>query len=231
MDYIKANNRHQIRMNCLEEQMEDDNQVRFMDAFVEKLDLASLGYIVPKLNTEGRPPFAPQLFLKLYLYGYFNGLRSSRRLERESKRNIELQWLLGELVPNYHSIADFRKVNGKALRNTFKLFVLFLKDADLISGNTIAIDGTKVRAHNSKKNNYNPKKIERHLSYIEEKTNEYLTQLDTNDTEENQPVVKQVKEKLERLAQNKIKYELLQDSSSKAENHRSALPMQMLVRY
>lgn len=211
MDYIKANNRYQIRMNCLEEQIEADNQVRFIDAFVEKLDLAALGYIVPKLNTEGRPPFAPKLFLKLYLYGYLNGLRSSRRLERESKRNIELQWLLAELSPNYHTIADFRKVNGKALRNTFKLFVLFLKDVDLISGNTIAIDGTKVRAHNSKKNNYNPKKIERHLHYIEEKTNEYLAQLDTNDTEENQPVVKQVKDKLERLAQNKIKYELLQD--------------------
>ena len=169
MDYIKANNRYQIRMNCLEEQIEADNQVRFIDAFVEKLDLAALGYIVPKLNTEGRPPFAPKLFLKLYLYGYLNGLRSSRRLERESKRNIELQWLLAELSPNYHTIADFRKVNGKALRNTFKLFVLFLKDVDLISGNTIAIDGTKVRAHNSKKNNYNPKKIERHLHYIEEK--------------------------------------------------------------
>jgi transposase len=211
MDYINANNRYQIRMNCLEEQIEADNQVRFIDAFVEKLDLAALGYIVPKLNTEGRPPFAPKLFLKLYLYGYLNGLRSSRRLERESKRNIELQWLLAELSPNYHTIADFRKVNGKALRNTFKLFVLFLKDVDLISGNTIAIDGTKVRAHNSKKNNYNPKKIERHLHYIEEKTNEYLAQLDTNDTGENQPIVKQVKDKLERLAQNKIKYELLQD--------------------
>ena len=211
MDYIQANNRAQIRMHCLETQIEADNQVRFIDAFVEKLDLASLGYIVPKLNSEGRPPFAPKLFLKLYLYGYLNGLRSSRRLERESKRNMELQWLLGELVPNYHTIADFRKVNGKALRNTFKLFVLFLKDVDLISGNTIAIDGTKVRAHNSKKNNYNPKKIERHLHYIEEKTNEYLAQLDTNDNEENQPIVKHVKEKLERLAQNKIKYELLQE--------------------
>mgnify|MGYP005858400167 CR=1 FL=1 len=211
MDYIASHNRSQLKMQCLEAQIESDNQVRVIEAFVEKLDLPALGYIVAKLNSEGRPPFAPKLFLKLYLYGYLNGLRSSRRLERESKRNLELQWLLGELVPNYHTIADFRKVNGKALRNTFKLFVLFLKDAALVSGNTVAIDGTKVRAHNSKKNNYNPKKIERHLAYIEEKTNEYLAQLDTNDTEENQPIVKHVKEKLERLAQNKIKYELLQD--------------------
>ena len=211
MDYIQSNNRSQIRMLCLEEQIESDNQVRFIDAFVEKLDLCALGYTVQKLNSQGRPPFAPKLFLKLYLYGYLNGLRSSRRLERESKRNIELQWLMGELTPNYHTIADFRKVNGKALRNTFKLFVHFLKESELISGTTIAIDGTKVRAHNSKKNNYNPKKIERHLNYIEEKTNEYLAQLDTNDSEENQPIVKQVKEKLARLKENKIKYELLQD--------------------
>lgn len=168
MDYIQSHNRNQMRMNCLEEQIEADNQVRFIDAFVEKLDLIALGYIVSKLSNEGRPPFAPQVFLKLYLYGYLNGMRSSRRLERECKRNIELQWLLGELSPNYHSIADFRKVNGQALRNTFKLFVCFLKDIQLIGGHTIAIDGTKVRAHNSKKNNYSPKKIERHLSYIED---------------------------------------------------------------
>lgn len=211
MEYITPENRHQISMQCLDAQIAPDHAVRFIELFVEKLDLTQLGYLVNTLKTEGRPPFQPTVFLKLYLYGYLNGLRSSRRLERESKRNIELQWLLGKLQPNYHSIADFRKVNSKALRNTFKLFVHFLKDVDLISGNTIAIDGTKVRAHNSKKNNYNPKKIERHLTYIEEKTNEYLAQLDTNDTEESQPIVKHVKEKLERLAQNKIKYELLQE--------------------
>jgi len=124
-------------------------------------------------------------FLKLYFYGYLNGLRSSRRLKRECKRNIELQWLLCRLVPNYHSIADFRKDNPTALPNTFKLFVSFLKDADLVSGKTVAVDGTKFRAHNSKKNNYNPKKIERHLTYIEEKTNEYIKALDSNDANEN----------------------------------------------
>jgi hypothetical protein len=127
-----------------------------------------------------------------------------------------LQWLLGELVVNYHTIADFRKTNGKALRNTFKLFVLFLKEAELTSGSTIAIDGTKVRAHNSKKNNYNPKKLERHLTYIEEKTNEYLQQLETNDAEESNIVVTEVKEKLERLKQNKIKYELLGEQLEKS---------------
>jgi transposase len=210
MNYIQPSNRYQVSFGSLDEQIEPDNAVRFIEAFVEQLDLKQLGYNFNTLRTEGRPPFHPTVFLKLYLYGYLNGIRSSRRLEKECKRNIELQWLLAQLVPNYHSIADFRKVNGKALRNTFKLFVLFLKEAELISGNIVAIDGTKVRAHNSKKNNYNPKKIERHLAYIEEKTNEYLRQLETNDAEESNHPITAVKEKLARLKETKINYELLQ---------------------
>lgn len=211
MNYIQPANRHQMSFGSMEEAIAHDNPVRFTEAFVEQLDLSQLGYISSTLKSEGRPPFHPKVFLKLYLYGYLNGIRSSRRLEKEAGRNIELQWLLGQLVPNYHSIADFRKVNGKALRNTFKLYVLFLKEADLIGGHTIAIDGTKVRAHNSKKNNFNPKKIERHLAYIEEKTNEYLAQLESNDAEETPVVVSEVQQKLERLKQNKINYELLQE--------------------
>jgi hypothetical protein len=128
-------------------------------------------------------------------------------LERECCRNIELQWLLEGRRPNYHTISDFRKQTHEALRNTFKLFVLFLKDMDLIGGQNIAIDGTKARAHNSKKNNYNPKKIERHLKRIEEQTQAYLKEMDSNDRQESQPKVKNIKEKLERLATQKIRYE------------------------
>ena len=127
----------------------------------------------------------PRHFLKIYLYGYLNGIRSSRRLEKECLRNIELQWLLEAICPNYHSIADFRKDNPKALKQLFKLFVSFLKDAELIAGETIAIDGTKSRAHNGKKSNFNQKKIDKHLAYIEAKTQEYLTALDQNDTQKN----------------------------------------------
>lgn len=210
MHYIQPVNRHQMSFSSLDEQIEPDNPVRFIEAFVEQLDLKQLGYTTAELKTEGRPPFHPKVFLKLYLYGYLNGIRSSRRLEKECQRNIELHWLLAQLAPNYHSIADFRKVNGKALRNTFKLFVLFLKEAELVSAATVAIDGTKVRAHNSKKNNYNAKKIERHLTYIEEKTSEYLQQLETNDAEENNQNISGVKEKLARLKETKINYELLQ---------------------
>ncbi|MBL0343649.1 MAG: transposase [Bacteroidetes bacterium] len=117
-----------------------------------------------------------------------------------------MQWLCGKLVPNYHSIADFRKVNGNALVNMFKLFVTFLKEADLIGGKTIAIDGTKSRAHNSKKNNYTSKKLDRHFQYIEEKTKEYLSQMDTLDQEENASQLSDVTEKLDRLKKNKLKY-------------------------
>jgi len=196
-------------MVSLEELIEADNPVRFVDAFVEKLDLAQLGFQMKDLKNEGRPAFHPKTLLKLYFYGYLNGVRSSRRLEKECRRNIELHWLLSKLAPNYHTIADFRKINPDALRNTFKLFVLFLKDAKLVAGKNIAIDGTKFRAHNGKKNNYSRKKIERHLKYIEDKTNEYLGLLDSTDANENPVVVKEVKEKILLLKKNKLKYETI----------------------
>ena len=211
MHYIIPINRQQITFGSLEEKVAADNPVRFIDAFVDTLDLSKLGFVCTTLKSEGRPPFHPKVFLKLYLYSYQNGLRSSRKMTKECSRNVELQWLIGELCPNYHSIADFRKINSTALRNTFKLFVDFLKHADLIGGELIAIDGTKVRASNSKKNNYSPKKIERHLEYIEAKTNEYLSLLDANDQAESSDSIREVEEKIARLKTQKIRYELLND--------------------
>lgn len=209
MEYISTANRNQLEFNCLEDFIEKENPVRFVEAFVEKLDLTQLHFTVKELKEEGRPAFNPKLFLKLYIYGYLNGIRSSRRLEKECKRNIELRWLMGKLIPNYHSIADFRKVNSVALRNTFKLFVSFLKEADLITGKVVAVDGIKMRANNSKKNNYSSKKIERHLKYIEDKTNEYLAELDANDESESPIKLNEIAQKIERLKLNKIKYEVL----------------------
>lgn len=210
MHYIQPQNRRQVTFSSLEDAVADDNPVRLIDAFVDHLDLDRLQFKVSKINKEGRPAFESKLFLKLYFYGYLNGIRSSRKLEKECQRNIELQWLLGQLTPNYHSIADFRKNNPTALRNTFKLFVLFLKDASLVSGQVVAVDGTKVRAHNSKKNNYSEKKIQRHLHYIENKTAQYLNLLDENDSLESSPEkIKDIKQKLARLKENKIRYELL----------------------
>jgi transposase len=211
MQHILGISRHQMRISSLEDAINPDNQVRFIDAFVTFVDLAKLGFEVKTLKKEGRPSYNSQVFLKIYLYGYLNGLRSSRILEKETFRNLEMQWLLEAIRPNYHSISDFRKNNPVALKNTFKLFVSFLKDADLIGGETIAIDGTKSRAHNSKKANFNQKKIDRHLEYIETKTQEYLDALEENDNKENQPKSQNIQRQIERLKQSKIRYELLEE--------------------
>jgi len=140
--------------------------VRFIEAFVEYISLKALGFTAQTIKFEGLPSFDTKLFLKIYLYGYLNGLQSSQKLEKECFRNIQLQWLLEDIRPNYHSIFDFRKQNPAGLRKLFKFFVSFLKDADLIAGETIAIDGTKSRVHNSKKANFNQKKIDKHLACI-----------------------------------------------------------------
>ncbi|GAA4072708.1 IS1182 family transposase [Flavobacterium cheonanense] len=211
MQHIEGISRHQLQISSLEDKIGADNPVRFIEAFVKVIDFDKVGFQPTVLKTEGRPSFITDVFLKLYLYGYLNGVRSSRRLENECFRNIEVQWLLEDIRPNYHSIADFRKNNPKALKQLFKLFVSFLKDADLIAGETIAIDGTKSRAHNSKKSNFNQKKIDKHKEYIEAKTQEYLDQLEQNDIQENPVAIKNIQQKIERLQQNKIKYELLEE--------------------
>jgi len=211
MQHISGISRHQMRISSLEDAIASDNQVRFIDAFVMFVDLSKLGFSVQTIKSEGRPSYNTKVFLKTYLYGYLNGIRSSRKLEKESFRNIEMQWLLEDIRPNYHSISDFRKDNPVALKKLFKLFVSFLKDADLIAGETIAIDGTKSRAHNSKKANFNQKKIDKHLEYIETKTQEYLDAMEENDAKENSEKIKNIQQKIERLKQNKIRYELLEE--------------------
>jgi transposase len=211
MQHIQGISRHQLQVVSLEDSISQDNPVRFIDAFVHSINLERIGFKERVLKTEGRPSFDTKVFLKIYLYGYLNGIRSSRKLEKECFRNLELQWLLEAIRPNYHSIADFRKDNPKALKQLFKLFVSFLKDADLIAGDTIAIDGTKSRAHNGKKSNFNQKKIDKHKEYIEAKTQEYLTALDQNDNQENSTTITNIQQKIERLKQNKIKYELLEE--------------------
>lgn len=211
MQHIQGISRNQLQIVSLEDKITVDNPVRFIDAFVSLIDLKKIGFESRVLKTEGRPSYETQVFLKLYLYGYLNGIRSSRKFEKECIRNIEMQWLLEDIRPNYHSISDFRKDNAKALKQLFKLFVSFLKDANLIAGETIAIDGTKSRAHNSKKANFNQKKIDKHVAYIEEKTQEYLDELEKNDCKDNPIKIKNIQQKIERLKQNKIKYELLEE--------------------
>lgn len=216
MKFIKGSCRHQTYFARLDDQVSSDNPVRLIEAFVNKLEPAKLGFINTVAKSEGRPPYDPGVLLKLYLYGYLNKIRSSRKLERECSRNMELQWLLQQLQPNYHTIADFRKRHSKALQNMFRLYVQFLGDAGLLGKNTIAIDGSKFKAVNSKKNNYNQNKIDKHRRYIEEKASRYLQQLDEMDGQENQnkddlPVRKEkIAEGLKQLKERELKYDEIQ---------------------
>src|SRR5258708_29619116 len=177
MQFIEGNNRNQTYFATLNDQVSPDNQVRLIDAFIDKLNLQKLGFTNTEHKSEGRPPYAPAVLLKLYLYGYLNKIRSSRKLEKECSRNIELQWLLQNLQPNYHTIADFRKLHAQPLQSIFRFYVQFLSDAGLLGKTTIGIDGSKFKAVNSKKNNYNQKKIEKHRQLIEDKTTKYLRKL------------------------------------------------------
>jgi len=214
MPIINGLDRLQIRFSSLEDAISVDNDVRFIDAFVDKLDFGKLG--VKSLTKSeklksGRASYADSLLLKLYLYAYLNGIRSSRKLEREAIRNVELHWLLQGLHPNYHTIADFRKINATALQNLFKLFVSFLQDVDLIGANIIAVDGTKIRGNNSKKNNYNAKKIARHLAYIEEKSASILAEFEATDaSEQDELALGNLNSRLNHLATQQLKYEALQ---------------------
>jgi len=218
MQFIKGNNRHQSYFSTLEERVSIDNAVRLIDAFIDKLDLEKLGFRKTIHKSEGRPPYAPQVLLKLYLYGYLNKIRSSRKLEKECIRNIELHWLLKNLQPNYHTIADFRKLHAAGLQSMFKLYIQFLSDAGLLGKTTIALDGSKFKAVNSKKNNYNQKKIDKHQQFIADKTEKYLQQLDeldkqeqTGGKEELQIKKEKITEGLAKLKERTIKYDTLQE--------------------
>ena len=210
MQHILGISREQISFTCLEDFIPTHHEVRFIDAFVDSIDLIKLGFQVQALKKEGRPSFHSTVFLKLYLYGYLNGIRSSRKLEKEAIRNIELQWLLHGITPNYHSISDFRKDNPNALRSLFKLFVSFLKNEELVCGELIAIDGTKVRANNSKKANFSQRKIDRHIEYIDNKVSEYLKELEEADANDNRTKVTNVEAKIAKMKERKIDYELLE---------------------
>lgn len=215
MHFIQGADRHQVQFLSIDDQVSADNPVRLIDLFVDKVDLAKIGVASATMKAEGRPAFHPSLLLKLYLYGYLNRVRSSRRLETECTRNIELQWLTCGLVPNYHTIANFRRDNAKPLKALFKLFVLFLRDQHLIGGEVLAIDGSKFRAQNSKKNNYNQAKINRHLTYIEEKAFSYLQELDQIDQQEQTDAVRiekqNIQASLKKLTERKEKYHLLEE--------------------
>lgn len=184
MHHIEGIDRNQMSFIALEELVDQNSWARLVDIFVDSLPLSKLGFKKVDLKEEGRPPFHPAVLLKLYMYGYKHSIRSSRKLEHACKINVELWWLLNGQVPSNRTIAAFRKENSKAFKNAFRHFVLMLKDWDLIDGETIAIDSFKIRAQNSLKNNFNQKKIDRHIEYIDNKIAEYEQQLDGEENSE-----------------------------------------------
>jgi len=182
MDFINGFDRNQLLMMDFDSAVSQDSWARVVDLFVEMLPLDELGFI-DVLRQEGRPPYRSADLLKLYIYGYKNQLRSSRKLEHACKVNIEVIWLLKGLNPSARKIAYFRKNNATAFKQAFRYFVCLLKDWELIDGKTIAIDSFKIRAQNALKNNFNQKKIDRHIEYIDNKIEEYQNALDQNDDE------------------------------------------------
>jgi transposase len=203
--------REQMSMFSLDCVITKDNPVRLIDLFVEQLDLSELGFNKTVVKKEGCPPYHAKDILKLYYYGYLNRVRSSRKLEAECSRNIEVWWLLRQLMPGYHTIADFRKDNADAFKKAFTMFVSFLKEEEILSAAVVAIDGTKIRAQNNKKNNFNEAGLIKHLAYIENKTQEYITQLDECDAMEDKQAgtlkKQEVVQKIAILNQRKQKYE------------------------
>src|SRR5213080_1915056 len=166
---------------CLQDWICEDNPVRVIDVFVDELDLAELRFSGIDPEATGRPSYHPSVLLKLYIYGYLNRVQSSRRLEREASRNVEVMWLTGRLVPDHKTIADFRKDNGPAIRKVCAQFVELCRKMGLLAKASVAIDGSKFKAVNSRDNNFTKGKILRRLAQIEESVARYLSQLDTAD--------------------------------------------------
>jgi transposase len=181
--FIEGADRQQITLmpECLDDYVDEDNPVRIVDAFVDELDLQALGFDGADPATTGRPSYHPAVLLKLYIYGYLNRIPSSRRLEREAQRNVELMWLVGRLTPDFKTIADFRRGNGTGIRNVCRRFIVICRELKLFSQGVVAIDGSKFKAVNSRDRNFSPGKIDARKEQIEQSIQRYLDALETAD--------------------------------------------------
>ena len=197
----------------LEDWIGEDNPVRAIDVFVDELDLAELGFSGVEPEVTGRPSYHPSVLLKLYIYGYLNRTQSSRRLEREAGRNVEVMWLTGRLAPDHKTIADFRKDNGRAIRQVCARFVVLCRMMGLLTHASVAIDGSKFKAVNNRDKNFTRAKMERRMAQIEESVARYLQQLDTADRQEPSEALKakteRLKEKIEMLKEQMQRLEIL----------------------
>jgi transposase len=214
MDYVTGTDRGEALLfpEAFDDYLTPENPVRFIDAFVEQLDLGKHGFKNAQLNETGRPPYHPGDLLRLYLYGYLNRLRSSRKLERECARNLELIWLMRKLRPDFKTIADFRKENSQGIKAVGREFTLLCRKLELFGGELVAVDSTKIRAQNSKRRNYSPGKLKELLAEIDRKLARYLRELEESDREE--PEVEplsasELKEKIAQLEERRAQYQEL----------------------
>src|SRR6202171_3356059 len=184
--FVEGMDRGQVTLlpECLEDWVDENNPVRAVDVFVEALDLVELGFDGAQPMATGRPGYRPSVLVKLYIYGYLNRVQSSRRLEREAVRNLEVMWLMGRLAPDHKTIADFRKDNGPAIKKVCARFVELCRRMGLLSKTNVAIDGSKFKAVNNRDKNFTSAKVERRRKQLEESVSRYLSQLDTADLQD-----------------------------------------------
>jgi len=209
--FIEGDDRNQVSLfpESLEDYVAEDNPVRVVDVFVDQLDLCVLGFQRVDPRNTGRPGYHPSVLLKLYIYGYLNRVQSSRRLEREAARNVEVMWLTGRLVPDHKTIADFRKNNGPAIRKACVQFVSLCRQFGLLATASVAIDGSKFKAVNTRDRNFTKGKIKRRLTQIEESVARYLGQLDSADRQEpslaRDTKINHLKDKVAKLKQEMVR--------------------------
>ncbi len=202
--FVEGESRSQSTLfpESLDNYVTEDNSVRVVDAFIDELDLDKLGFEGVEPKSTGRPSYHPSVLLKIYVYGYLNRIQSSRRLEREAHRNVELMWLTGRLMPDFKTIADFRKDNGKAIGNVCKEFVLLCRRLDLLSHDVVAIDGSKFKAVNSRDNSFTQNKITLRIKDVNKSIDRYLERLDIADKEEpakSEVIIEHLNDKLDKL--------------------------------
>jgi len=213
MSYVEGESREQriLFPEILDDYIGEDNVVRFIDTFVDGLEMEELGFDRSAPKETGRPPYDPRDLVKLYIYGYLNRIRTGRTLERECQRNVELMWLLRKLRPDFKTITDFRKDNRKVFKGVFRQFVWLCKGLGLVGGELVAVDGSKFKAVNSGQRNFNEKKLERRLKELDQKVERYLDEMDRSDqTEQDKALDKEeIKKKIAKLKERKGQYEEL----------------------
>lgn len=214
MSFVEGTSRDQETMfpPALEDYVSEDNPVRFLDAFIGKLDMVKLEFQYAEPKETGRRPYDPGDMLRLYVYGYLNRVRSSRRLEQETHRNVEVMWLMRNLRPDHKTIAEFRRANKKAIRGVFREFSLLSRNLGLFGKELVAIDGSKFRANNSKDRNYDRKKLGKIMSRIDQRIDEYMGALDAADKREadtDGANAAELTEKMEKLAERREECRIL----------------------